>query len=86
MWVHFLEDDDRRVKRKPAGITTGVIRYKAGMVENVPRGYGEALIAEGKAEATESPARKDTDDGATSTAGPAASAEVDAKPRRRRGG
>jgi|GEM_PF-4451967 len=55
MWVRFLKDDVRSVQPKPQGIVTSRIKYKAGMVENVPKEYGQRLVSEGKAEATVSP-------------------------------
>lgn len=70
MWILFKADDTRRVKPKADGITTSTIHYKAGMVENVPREYGERLVAQGKAEATVSPAEKGKTDAETPTAKP----------------
>ena len=70
MWVEFVKPDRRRVRPNPEGIVTSVIDYKAGTVANVPREYGERLVAEGKARATVSPAKKDTDDGATAASKP----------------
>lgn len=70
MWVKFDKADRRRIRRVEGGIVTGVIDYKPGMVANVPREYGERLVSEGKAKATVSPARKDSDNGATSAAKP----------------
>lgn len=70
MWVKFLKDDRRRIRPKPSGIVTSVVDYRAGMVENVPKDYGQRLVDEGKAEATVSPAKKDTDDGATAASKP----------------
>lgn len=67
MWIRFKEDDTRRVKPKADGITTSTIHYKAGMVENVPREYGERLVAEGKAEATVSPVEKEKTDAKAKT-------------------
>lgn len=58
MWVRFLQADKRRIRPKAGGIVTSTIDYRAGMVENVPREYGERLVEEGKAEATVSPAAK----------------------------
>ena len=55
MWLRFLQDDTRSVKPKTHGIVTSRIKYKAGMVENVPKEYGQRLVREGKAEATVSP-------------------------------
>jgi len=70
VWVHFLKDDRRRVRPVAGGVVTSTINYRKGMVENVPREYGERLVEEGKAEATVSPAKKDSDHGATSTSKP----------------
>jgi hypothetical protein len=61
MWVRFLKADRRRIRPVVGGVVTSVIHYKPGMVENVPREYGERLVAEGKAETTVSP-RKSNDD------------------------
>lgn len=55
MWLRFLTDDTRSIRPKPGGIVTSRIKYKAGMVENVPKEYGQRLVSEGKAEATVSP-------------------------------
>jgi hypothetical protein len=60
MWVKFLKSDRRRVRPVEGGVVTSVIDYRPGMVENVPREYGERLVREGKAEATVSP-RKPND-------------------------
>lgn len=57
MWIRFTSDDTRSVRPKAGGIVTSRIKYKAGMVENVPKEYGSRLVSEGKAEATVSPAR-----------------------------
>lgn len=70
MWIKFTADDTRRVRPRPGGVVTSTIRYKAGMVENVPKEYGERLVEAGKAEATVSPAQKDKTDAATATAKP----------------
>lgn len=71
MWVKFLQDDKRRIRPKPGGVVTSTIDYRAGMVENVPREYGERLVEEGKAEATVSPAaKKDSTDGKASAPKP----------------
>lgn len=70
MWVRFLKDDVHRIRPKVGGVVTSTKHYRAGMVENVPKDYGERLVEEGKAEATVSPAKKDSDHGATSTAKP----------------
>ncbi len=64
MWVKFLQADRRQIRPKAEGIVTSTIRYKAGMVENVPREYGERLVSEGKAEETVSPALKGRTDAA----------------------
>lgn len=55
MWVKFDQPDTRRIKPKAGGITTTVIKYKPGMVENVPKVYGQRLVREGKAQETVSP-------------------------------
>lgn len=55
MWIRFKADDTRSVQPKASGIVTSRIKYKAGMVENVPKDYGQRLVREGKAEATVSP-------------------------------
>lgn len=85
MWIKFTADDRRRVRPKPQGIVTSVIDYRAGMVENVPRGYGEDAIARGVAEATEAPTRN-RDHATTAPSGSSDSAEVATRSRRRRGG
>lgn len=66
MWIKFTADDTRSIRPKADGIVTSRIKYKKGMVENVPREYGERLVSEGKAEETVSPAKGKTD-GPTST-------------------
>lgn len=85
MWIEFLEDDDRRVRRVKGGITTGVVRYKRGMVENVPRVYGEAVIAAGKAKATTSP-HEEPANATPASSGSSDGAAVATRSRRRRGG
>lgn len=60
MWVKFLKADRHRVRPVVGGVVTSVIDYRPGMVANVPKEYGERLVAEGKAEPTVSP-RKATD-------------------------
>lgn len=70
MWVRFLKDDKRRIRPVAGGVVTSTIDYRAGMIENVPKEYGLRLVEEGKAEATVSPVKKDSDDAATSTAKP----------------
>ena len=55
MWIKLLQDDTRSIRPKLQGIVTSRIKYKAGMVENVPKDYGQRLVREGKAEATVSP-------------------------------
>lgn len=85
MWIQFEADDDRRIQRKAGGITTGVVKYKRGMVENVPRVYGEAMIAAGKAKAAKSP-HEETANAPTAPSGSSDSAEVATRSRRRRGG
>ena len=84
MWVKFLKNDRRRVRPVPTGIVTSVIDYKRGMVENVPRAYGEDAIARGVAEATETPAREGTAHASTAPSGSSDSAAIDARSRRRR--
>lgn len=71
MWIKFLADDRRRIRPKAGGIVTSTIDYRKGMVENVPREYGERLVSEGKAEETVSPAKGKTD-GPTATPKPGA--------------
>lgn len=85
MWIKFEQADDRRVQRVKGGITTGVVRYKPGMVENVPRVYGEAMIAAGKAKATTSP-HEETANATPSPSGSSDGAAVATRSRRRRGG
>lgn len=68
MWIRFKTDTIRRVRPKASGIVTSTIRYKEGMIENVPKDYGERLVAEGKAVATVSPVQKEKTDAATPTA------------------
>jgi hypothetical protein len=63
MWVKFLKADRHRIRPVESGVVTSVIDYKPGMVANVPKEYGERLVAEGKAEPTVSPRKAD---GATS--------------------
>ena len=60
MWIRFLKADRHRIRPVPSGVVTSVIDYRPGMVANVPKEYGERLVAEGKAESTVSP-RKATD-------------------------
>lgn len=67
MWIKFLTDDRRRIRPKPNGIVTSTIDYRKGMVENVPREYGERLVSEGKAEETVSPALKGKTDAKAAT-------------------
>lgn len=55
MWVRFKSADRRRIRPVEGGVVTSVIHYTPGMVENVPKEYGERLVAEGKAEPTVSP-------------------------------
>ena len=62
MWLKFKTDTIRRVRPKASGIVTSTIRYKEGMIENVPKDYGERLVAEGKAVATVSPVQKEKTD------------------------
>lgn len=59
MWVKFLKKDRRRIRPVEGGIVSSVVDYKPGMVENVPKEYGERLVAEGKAEPTVSPRKAD---------------------------
>lgn len=70
MWVRFIQDDRRRIRPKPEGIVTSTIDYRKGMVENVPREYGERLVSEGKAEETVSPVQKGKTDAKAPTAKP----------------
>ncbi len=70
MWIEFLANDKRRIRPVAGGVVTSTVDYRKGMVENVPRSYGERLVEEGKAEATVSPAQKEKTDGATPTAKP----------------
>lgn len=70
MWVKFSEDTVRRIRPVEGGIVTSTVHYRKGAVENVPKEYGLRLVEEGKAEATVSPVKKDSDDAATSTAKP----------------
>lgn len=69
MWIKLTQDDTRRIQPKQRGIVTSTIKYKAGMVENVPREYGLRLVAEGKAVETVSP-REDKPDATTQDAKP----------------
>lgn len=55
MWVKIIKADRHRIRPVVGGVVTSVIDYKPGMVENVPKEYGERLVAEGKAEPTVSP-------------------------------
>lgn len=74
MWVRFLKADVHRIRPVAGGVVTSTKHYKPGMVENVPKDYGQRLVDEGKAEATVSPvAKKESDDAAqrpASGAGP----------------
>jgi hypothetical protein len=60
MWIRLLKADRHRIRPVEGGVVTSVVNYKPGMVANVPKEYGERLVAEGKAESTVSP-RKATD-------------------------
>jgi hypothetical protein len=61
VWVKIIKADRHRIRPVVGGVVTSVIDYKPGMVANVPKEYGERLVAEGKAEPTVSP-RKSNDD------------------------
>lgn len=59
MWIRFLKNDRHRIRPVEGGVVSSVISYRAGMVANVPREYGERLVREGKAEATVNPKSKE---------------------------
>jgi hypothetical protein len=60
VWIRFLKADRHRIRPVEGGVVSSVVAYKPGTVANVPREYGERLVAEGKAATTVSP-RKATD-------------------------